>query len=123
MSETGSSEQINRSASDQPPQLTAEQLLAYVPALKAQFIWDDDMYVVNNPALRSFNGLRTIWLGILPDPQAYRDAVVPQYYPMTLTSFWLEYRIWGANPFGYHIINVLLHATAALLIWTILRKL
>src|SRR6476661_7775743 len=114
MSETGSSDQINRSASDQPPQLTAEQLLAYVggaalflmtllaylPALKAQFIWDDDMYVVNNPALRSFNGLRTIWLGILPDPQAYRDAVVPQYYPMTLTSFWLEYRIWGANPFG-----------------------
>ena len=120
----------SRPASDQPPQLTAEQLtryvgvaalflmtlLAYLPALKAQFIWHDDVNVLDNASLRSFDGLRTIWLGIMPDPRAYGSLVVTQYYPMTLTSFWLEYRIWGIKPTGFHVVNVLLHASVALLV-------
>src|SRR5438874_4177567 len=137
MRTNGSSEPMNINAGGQPAGLTTEQLLryvgaaalflmtliAYLPALRAGFIWDDDFYVSNNPALRNFDGLRTIWLGILPDPKVYASAVVPQYYPMTLSSFWLEYRIWEASPTGYHVVNVLLHATSALLLWVILRKL
>src|SRR5262249_46636174 len=92
------------------------------PAIRASYIWDDDDYVLANRSLRSFDGLRTIWVGIV-DPRAYRDQVVPQYYPMTVTSFWLEYRFWGTNALGYHLVNVLLHATSALMIGTILRKL
>src|SRR5436190_8100564 len=99
-------------------------LLAYLPVLnKGSFIWDDDSYIVNNPALKSPDGLKQIWFGILPDPLLYSVRVVPQYYPMTVTSFWLEYRMWEANPRGYHIVNVLLHATSAVLLWIILRKL
>src|SRR5262249_32100841 len=76
-------------------------LLAYSYLIfsDAGFIWDDDAYVLNNVALRSVGGIGQIWFGILPDPHAY---AVPQYYPMTLSSFWLEYRIWGINPLGYH---------------------
>jgi len=97
-------------------------LLAYSYLLyaKAQFIWDDDSYVLNNAALRNPDGLRQIWLGILPDPHVYP---VPQYYPMTLTSFWLEHQLWSLNPIGYHVVNVLLHATSAMLLWLILRRL
>ena len=42
---------------------------------------------------------------------------------MSNTSLWLEWRLWGKNPTGYHVTNLLLHVGACLLIWAILRQL
>jgi tetratricopeptide (TPR) repeat protein len=94
--------------------LVALTLLAYGPALQGGFVWDDDAYVTANRTLRSFDGLRRIWT---------EPGVVPQYYPLTFTSLWLEYRLWGIDPTGYHVTNVLLHALAALLLWRVLATL
>jgi tetratricopeptide (TPR) repeat protein len=88
--------------------------LAYLPALHGGFIWDDDVYVTNNLTLHDLGGLQRIWFEV---------GAVPQYYPMVHTTFWLEYHLWGLNPFGYHLINVLLHATAAILLWQVLLRL
>jgi len=89
-------------------------LLAYLPALGAGFIWDDDDHVTENPTLRTVDGLRRIWLEI---------GAVPQYYPVVHTTFWIEYRLWGLAPLGYHLTNVLLHALSAILLWCLLRRL
>lgn len=86
-------------------------LAAYAPLWRAAFIWDDDNYVTRNLTLRSAEGLRQIWF----DTQA-----TPQYYPLAFTSFWIEYHLWGLAPLGYHVVNVLLHAGCAVLIWRIL---
>jgi len=88
--------------------------LAYTPLWRAGFIWDDDDYVTENPVLRTTEGLRQLW----HDPSA-----TPQYYPLVHTSFWLEYRLWGLDATGYHLVNVLLHALSALLLWRVLRRL
>lgn len=95
-------------------------LLAYVPAMRSGFIWDDDHHVTQNRLLQSWTGLQRIWLDIFSGPSEYP---LPQYYPMTHTSFWLEYRLWGLNPAGYHAVNVVLHICNALLLWLILWKL
>ena len=94
--------------------LVAAVLVAYLPALRAGFIWNDDTYLTANPTLDSAHGLRLIWA----DPRANE-----QYYPLVFTSFWVEKRLWGLQPFGYHLVNVLLHAAAALLLWRLLRRL
>ncbi len=78
------------------------------------FIWDDDLYVTKNATLRDGEGLWKIWFMV--------DAV-PQYYPMVYTTFWLEHQFWGVNPFGYHLVNVLLHAGASILLWRVLLAL
>jgi len=89
-------------------------LLAYEPALRAGFIWDDDVYVTDNANLVEPGGLRRIWL---------EPRTSPQYYPVVHTSFWIEQRLWGSAPFGYHLVNVLLHFAAALLVWRLLERL
>ena len=88
--------------------------LAYLPALRGGFIWDDETYVTHNPTLHNLDGLQRIWFEV---------GAVPQYYPMVHTTFWLEYHLGGLNPFGYHLVNILLHAMAAILLWQVLLRL
>jgi tetratricopeptide (TPR) repeat protein len=94
--------------------LVALTFIAYVPALRGGFIWDDDDYVTNNPNLHSLRGLMDIWA---------TPRTSPQYYPLTFTTFWVEQQLWGMRPLGYHVDNVLLHAIAALLFWRLLVSL
>lgn len=94
--------------------LLAMTVAAHFPALQAGFIWDDDRYVTGNALLRSASGLREIWV---------RPSLFPQYYPMVLTSFWAEYRLWGLDPRPYHTANVVLHAVNACLVFFLLRTL
>jgi tetratricopeptide (TPR) repeat protein len=92
--------------------LVLATLIAYAPVWRAGFIWDDDVLLTGNPAVQAADGLRTIWCG----------TESPDYFPMTSTVLWLEWRLWGANPLGYHLVNVLLHALNAVVVWLVLRK-
>jgi tetratricopeptide (TPR) repeat protein len=89
-------------------------LAAYGPALSAGFIWDDDDYVTENPLLHTPDGFERIWLSM--------DAP-SQYFPLVYSAFRIEYGLWGLDPFGFHLINVLFHAANALLLWLLLRRL
>ena len=87
--------------------------LAYLPALGAGFVWDDPDYILNNPTLRSPDGLARMWTD--------RHAL-PQWYPLVHTTFWVEYQLWGTNPAGYHAVNVALHALSAIVLWRLLKR-
>src|ERR1700733_14667643 len=89
-------------------------IIAYHPAWHAGFIWDDDVYVTQNPLLTAPDGLWRIWFS-LDSPS--------QYFPLTYTTFYVEHALWGLNPAGYHWVNLLLHAANALLVWRVLARL
>ena len=89
-------------------------LAAYLPGLDAGFIWDDDAHVTSSRPVVESSGLPSIWL---------KPGSVPQYYPLTHTSFWIEYRLWGSDPLGYHVVNILLHAVSAVVLWRVLAGL
>ena len=88
-------------------------LLVYLPSLRGQLIWNDVDYVTK-PALRSLAGLWRIWFDI---------GSTEQYYPLLHSFFWLQQWVFGEAPFGYHLVNVLLHATCAALLVLVVRRL
>jgi hypothetical protein len=92
--------------------LTAAVFFAYLPAWHGDFIWDDDLHLLNNPVLEPGGLLRT-WV-----PGTYVN-----YWPVTATAYRLQFELWGLRPVGYHLVNIALHALAALLVWRILAHL
>ena len=86
--------------------------LAYEPVWQAGFIWDDDLHVTANPVIVGPLGLKEIW-----------TTQAAQYYPLVLTTFWLEHALWGLQPLPYHLVNVAMHAGCAVVLWHVLRAL
>jgi tetratricopeptide (TPR) repeat protein len=85
----------------------------YAPALPGDFVWDDDTHLLDNPVLEE-DGLYKVWF---TPPERIN------YWPATFTSYWIEYQLWGFDPFGYHVVNVLIHALNAILLWRVLNLL
>jgi len=93
--------------------LVVVTFVAYQPAWHAGFIWDDDDHLTANPAMTAPHGLKMIWSSL----------AVSRYYPLTLTTFWFQRRLWELNPMPYHLVNIALHAANGSLIFLALRRL
>ncbi len=87
-------------------------VLAYFPVMNGSVIWDDNTFVFNNPVILSPNGLYKIWF----------TTQAIDYFPLTLTTFWFEWRLWHHFYAGYHISNILLHGCNAALFYLLLKK-
>ncbi|PYJ43126.1 MAG: hypothetical protein DME80_09780 [Verrucomicrobia bacterium] len=92
--------------------LIAFVFIAYAQVFHAGFIWDDESHLTRNPCIVGPLGLKEIWTST--------QAV---YYPLVLTTFWALHKFVGLNPLPYHILNVLMHAGSAVLLWRVLRQL
>lgn len=86
---------------------------AYWPALRGGFIFDDPSFLTDNPLIRARDGLARFWFT--------REAA--DYWPVSSSSLWIEWRAWGDHPAGYHVTNVALYVLSALLFLALLRRL
>lgn len=86
--------------------------LVYLPALSNGFVeWDDHVYVYENKAL-ALGGVEFLkW--------AFTSVVSSNWHPLTMLTYGVEYSLWGAEPFGYHLVNVLLHAANTFLVFSL----
>src|SRR6266436_9957197 len=87
--------------------LIAITLLLYWPAWNGQPVWDDNAHITH-PELRSWNGLIQVWTQL---------GATQQYYPLLHTVFWIEQKLWDDSFLGYHLVNILLHALSAVVLF------
>jgi len=96
--------------------LAALTFVAFLPVLRAGYIWDDGA-VYENPLLRTAGGLIPIWAA----PSQLRNFE-SHYWPLVYTSFWVEFRLYGDSVLGHHLVNLLLHIANVVLLWLVLRR-
>jgi tetratricopeptide (TPR) repeat protein len=102
-----------------PPLLAGAALIAaavfliYSPSLRGDFVLDDELLVSRTALIRAPDALYRYWF----------TTQATDYWPVTNSSFWLEFRLWETNPTGYRVTNLILHVLDCVLIWLILRRL
>ena len=83
--------------------------LVYLTALRNDFVnWDDDIYVYENPYIRSLTPAFFKW--------AFLNFHASYWSPLTWISHALDYAVWGLNPLGHHLTNNILHAANTFLV-------
>ena len=97
--------------------VVALALIAFANTLRNGFTLDDIPIVAENPVTRSMANLPTVFATnywsrggteVIGDPTLYR--------PLTVSTYALDYAVWGLSPVGYHATNVVLHAVTSVVV-------
>lgn len=92
--------------------LLAAATAAMSPALPGGFLWDDIHQIQKNPWIAAPDGPVHFWT----------STQQPDYWPVSFTVLWAQWRIFGGKPAGMRGFNILLHAACAWLVWRILVR-
>jgi protein O-mannosyl-transferase len=96
--------------------VAAVAIVAFLPALQGDFLaWDDDRNFVDNPAYRGLGPAQLRWM--------WTTFHMGHYIPLSWMTLGLDYTLWGMNPAGYHLTNLLLHAAHAVALYFLARRL
>lgn len=90
--------------------------LVFWPSLSNRFVnLDDPQYVLENPVVKEISAdhLRAI----------FTEQFVGNYQPLTMLSYMIDHSLFGLDPFGYHLVNILLHLANTILVFMIAEKL
>ena len=92
-------------------------VIVRAPALSGQLLWDDEFLARDNPFIKSPLLIFETFRHYL-----FLDSYAGHYRPMQNISFMADYFFWNSNVYGFHLTNVLLHATSGVLLYFLLRR-
>ena len=91
-------------------------LIVFSPALRNGFVnWDDWKNLVENENFRGFTWSHLRWM--------FTTFHLGHYQPLSWLTFALDYSLWGLEPLGYHLTNILLHAANAVVFYFVSLRL
>lgn len=97
--------------------LVALNFLLYISTVNYDFLKDDFRLIVENPRIKD---IQSFLDGIDTKFFAFPDFPYLHYWrPLSLFSFFADYQLWGLNPSGYHLFNILINAFNALLLFLV----
>jgi Flp pilus assembly protein TadD len=91
-------------------------VVAFLPTLDGEFLsWDDDVNFLRNESYRGLGWSQVRW--------AFSSVRMGHYIPLTWLTLSGNYVAGGMNPWGYHLVNLLVHAANAILFYLVARRL
>ena len=94
--------------------IVAAVVAVYINSFSGAMVLDDHTWILENPAIRNLSSIGEL---VLP-----RNGEVVGGRPLVSLSLALNYALGEENPFGYHLVNVLIHALSALVLFGIVRR-
>jgi tetratricopeptide (TPR) repeat protein len=94
----------------------------YANSLSGDFVWDDHKLIVNDRAIKSWSHLDEVFTSDFFERNE-DDLPYGYYRPLTTLSYLVDFSLWGLQPCGYHLTNVLLHSACSLMAALILLRL
>ncbi|MDD5130235.1 MAG: tetratricopeptide repeat protein [Candidatus Omnitrophica bacterium] len=92
-------------------------LCVYFGYLDSEFVFDDQVLVVDNPLIKSARLLPGIFKTGIFEYWSGRPAYDQMYRPLQMLSYYLDYNLWGLNPAGFRLTNLLLHFFNSVLVF------
>ena len=94
---------------------------SFSPALFGPFVLDDQLLVLENPLLSSSGP----WTLLVEPVRAHLPGGTPNWYyrPLSFASLWIDWKLWGNNPFGFHLTSLLLHLGSTVVLYRLVRRL
>lgn len=88
--------------------------ISYSNIFSNPFVIDDDYFIVKWNAIRSFKNLPLFIKGLTPEGH---EGV---YRPIRTLFYAIAYKLFGSNPFGYHLFSIIIHLSSTILVYLIL---
>jgi Flp pilus assembly protein TadD len=99
-----------------PLALALVTAVVFAPVLRAGFVdWDDPVNLLENPYYRGLGWPQLRWM--------LTANVMGHWIPVTWLTLGADFAVWGMNPFGYHLTNLLLHTASAAVFYLVSRRL
>ena len=95
--------------------ISALTFMAYGNSLNNDFVWDDKVYILESEPVKSWGSFVDVFKG--PSEYASQGETVDLSRPLMALSLFIDYAIWGKNPFGFHLSNIVLHLFNSLLVY------
>ena len=94
----------------------------YFNALFGDFVYDDNTQILDNPWIRDMRNIPTILSSSVWS--FHPDLIISNYYrPLMHIVYMLNYHLFGLNPWGFHLVNILFHCGVSVLVLLVIREL
>lgn len=105
--------------------------LAYMNSIGNDFVWDDHFLIVENDFIKSWDNFPLLfsrkYLSVLDQISSVGQKFIGSgelsYRPVSTLTFFIDYHLWGLNPFGFHLTNIILHILNSVLLFFLLTRL
>lgn len=91
--------------------------LVYIPSFFNPFIWDDEQFIYKNLYVQNFDIVKIFTQNTI----AGAGEQSHYFRPLTTFTFAWDYLWWNTNPFGFHLINTVIHILAGITLTVYLR--
>lgn len=92
-------------------------LTAFANVFSMEFVWDDTVQIRDNTSITNISHIKDVFLEDTGTATSNGEDYTPYYRPLFTISLMIDAFLWGKNPFGYHLTNVLLHLEVTLLLY------